>query len=77
MLSFPMVEVLLPIPFGASSGASKDGRTVRALRNRGYITKVEWSHPLGTYTFRLTKLGAKLTRNLKFIPKELWKEVLS
>ena len=71
MLSARMAKVLRAVPYEDLTSHYRDGRTVHALRSRGLITKVEWSHPLNTYTFKLTKLGIRVQRQLKYLDETL------
>ena len=71
MLSKAMARVLVSVPYNDLAHVYKDGRTVHALRTRGYLTKVEWNAGIATYTFKLTKLGIRVARQLKFVDKEL------
>lgn len=75
MLSLSMVKVLRSLPFSSLEGTNKDGRVLHALRSRGIITKVEWNNSLSTYTFRLTQLGQRVVRNLRFLNEDILEEL--
>ena len=77
MLSYRMANVLLTVSFQSRLGAFNDGRTLRALQNRGLITKVQWKQRLNTYTFKLTNSGVQMNRNLKFNHTAQLKDMLS
>ena len=77
MLSYRMAQALQIVRFQTDLGSWKDGRTLRALQTRGLITKVKWSQVLDTYTFKLTKRGVAMNRNLKFNHTAQLKEMLS
>jgi len=77
MLSFRMAEVLREAGYaGGRTGSFRDGRTVHALRSRGYLTKVAWDNSAGTYTFRLTSEGVLMARNIRFNLTPQLKEML-
>lgn len=76
MLSFKQAGILFSVGYHDYLGSHKDGRSVHALRTRGYITKVEWRQELLAYTFKLTAKGKNLSRQLNFISKETLKELL-
>lgn len=77
MLSYRMAEVLQSVSFRDRLGSWKDGRTLRALQTRGFITKVKWQQRLNTYTFKLTNSGVQMNRNLKFNHTAQLKDMLS
>ena len=77
MLSLAQAKILRSIGYSSLSGSHKDGRSVHALRTRGYITKVEWEQSVEEYTFRLTALGKKISRQLNFISTDTLMEILS
>ena len=77
MLSFSQAKILLDIEYLSYVGSNKDGRSIHALRTRGYITKVEWDQAIETYTFKVTAKGKKISRQLHFISRETLEEILS
>lgn len=77
MLSIRMSQALLQADFTSKLGMFRDGRTIAALRSRGYITKVEWRNANNTYTFKLTSAGTAMMRNLRFNNEVQLKEMLS
>lgn len=77
MLSYKMAQALQVVTFQSDTGSWRDGRTLRALQTRGLITKVKWSQTLDTYTFKLTKRGVAMNRNLRFNHTAQLKEMLA
>lgn len=74
MLSARMAKVLREVPYHDLLATFRDGRTVHALRSRGLITKVEWNQGQNTYTFKLTKRGMQVAKQLRYIDKTLLNE---
>lgn len=76
MISYKMAQVLMSVPYVDLDGVYKDGRTLRALQTRGLIKAVKWLQRQNTYSFKLTKSGVAMSRNLRFNRKAELKEML-